>query len=230
MPYIADRENLEGLVEATVREAAPLVYFANPDNPMASWWSAGEVEAAIARLPEDALMILDEAYGEFAPEGVLPKVDPDDPRVLRFRTFSKAHGMAGMRIAYGIGAPEVTSAFDKIRNHFGVSIVAQAGALAALADHEWLTSVIDRVNRSKARIAEIAAENGLVALPSATNFVTVDCGRDGDFAKAVLDGLNGYAYEDDAQVVHLSMTRYDDARNPRILVRVSCVGVDAMGR
>lgn len=189
VPYVDDRENLGGLVEATIREAAPLLYFANPDNPMASWWSAGAVEAAIARLPEDSLMILDEAYGEFAPEGVLPKVDADDPRVLRFRTFSKAHGLAGMRIAYGIGAPEVTRAFDKIRNHFGVSIVAQAGALAALADHEWLTSVIDRVNRSKARIAEIAADNGLVALPSATNFVTVDCGRDGDFAKAVLDGL-----------------------------------------
>ena len=51
-----------------------------------------------------------------------------------------------------------------------------------------------------------------------------------NLAKAILDGLNGYAYEDDAQVVHLSMTRYDDARNPRILVRVSCVGADAMGR
>ena len=189
VPYVDDRENLPGLIEATLREAAPLVYFANPDNPMASWWAAGDVEAAIARVPEGSLLILDEAYGEFAPAGVLPTVDPDDPRVLRFRTFSKAHGMAGLRVAYGIGAPEVTSAFDKIRNHFGVGKIAQAGALGALSDPDWLAEVVARVNRSKARIARIASDNGLVALPSATNFVAVDCGRDGAFARAVLDGL-----------------------------------------
>ncbi len=189
VPYVDDRENLPGLIEATRREAAPLVYFANPDNPMASWWNAADVERAIAEVPEGSLMILDEAYGEFAPAGVLPNIDPDDPRILRFRTFSKAHGLAGMRIAYGIGAPEITRAFDKIRNHFGVGIVAQAAALAALADREWLADVIARVNRSKARMAEIAAGCGLRALPSATNFMAIDCGRDGAFAKAVLDGL-----------------------------------------
>ena len=69
--------------------------------------------------------------------------------------------------------------------------------------------------------------------PVAVSVIAYRPRRRGDIdnlAKAILDGLNGYAYEDDAQVVHLSMTRYDDARNPRILVRVSCVGVDAMGR
>lgn len=189
VPYVEDREDLPGLIDATRREAAPLVYFANPDNPMASWWEAGDVEREIARVPEGSLLILDEAYGEFAPAGVLPKVDPDDPRVLRFRTFSKAHGLAGLRVAYGIGAPEITSAFDKIRNHFGIGVVTQAGALAALADGEWLASVVARVNRAKARMAEIAAASGLRMLPSAANFVAIDCGRDGAFAKAVLDGL-----------------------------------------
>ena len=191
VPYVEDRENLPGLVEALVREAAPLLYFANPDNPMASWWSAGEVEAAIERVPEGSVMILDEAYGEFAPAGTLPRVDANDPRVLRFRTFSKAWGMAGMRVGYGIGAPELVSAFDKIRNHFGVGRVAQAGALASLDDAAWLERVVAAVDRSKARIGAIAAANGLTALPSATNFVAVDCGRDGAFARRVLDGLIG---------------------------------------
>ncbi len=189
VPYVGDRENLPGLVDALVRENAPLVYFANPDNPMASWWSAEDVVAAIARVPEGALFILDEAYGEFAPEGTLPVLDADDPRVLRFRTFSKAYGMAGLRVAYGIGAPDVVGSFDKIRNHFGVNRIAQAGALAALDDREWLASVIERVNRSKARIAAIVAKHGFRALPSATNFVAVDCGRDGPFAKALLDRM-----------------------------------------
>ncbi|MCE1235837.1 MAG: pyridoxal phosphate-dependent aminotransferase [Hyphomicrobiales bacterium] len=189
VPYVEDREDLPGLLDATLRESAPLAYFANPDNPMASWWWAKDVEREIARVPEGSLLILDEAYGEFAPAGVLPKVDPDDPRILRFRTFSKAHGLAGLRVAYGIGAPEITNAFDKIRNHFGVGVVAQAGALAALADQDHLVDVVAKVNRSKARLAEIAAENGLVTLPSATNFVAIDCGRDGAFAKAVLEAL-----------------------------------------
>ena len=191
VPYVDDRENLPGLVDALVAEDAPLGYFANPDNPMASWWDGETVARELARVPEGSLFILDEAYVEFAPEGTKPVIDPDDPRIIRFRTFSKAYGMAGLRVAYGIAAPEVAKAFDKIRNHFGVNRIAQAGALAALADGAWLDHVVASVARSKARIAAIAAENGLVALPSATNFVAVDCGRDGAFAKAVLDGLIG---------------------------------------
>ena len=189
VPYVGDREDHTGLIDAAIRENAPLVYLSNPNNPMASWSLGRDLEASIARVPEGSLLILDQAYGEFAPEEAFPQVDPDDPRVIRFRTFSKAHGMAGIRVAYGIAAPEVARAFDKIRNHFGVNRVAQAGALAAIADTDWIAHVVGCVNRSKARIAEIAAANGLAALPSATNFVAVDCGADGAFAKKVLDGL-----------------------------------------
>jgi histidinol-phosphate aminotransferase len=187
--YVDDREDLDGLVDRAIATRAPLVYFANPDNPMATWWEAAEVKRALARLPDDCVFLLDEAYGEFAPKGVLPEIDPDDPRVLRFRTFSKAYGLAGIRVAYGIGAPEVAKAFDKIRNHFGLGRMVQAGALAALDDGDWLAGVIAAVDRSKAEITRIARANGLSALPSATNFVAVDCGRDGRFARAVLDGL-----------------------------------------
>lgn len=189
VPYVGDREDHAGLIDATIRENAPLVYLSNPNNPMASWSKGADLEASIARVPEGSLLILDQAYGEFAPDEAFPKVDADDPRVIRFRTFSKAHGMAGIRVAYGIAAPEVAQAFDKIRNHFGVNRVAQAGALASIADTDWIAHVVASVNRSKARIGEIAVANGLVALPSATNFVAVDCGADGPFAKKVLDGL-----------------------------------------
>jgi histidinol-phosphate aminotransferase len=109
--------------------------------------------------------------------------------VLRFRTFSKAHGMAGLRVGYAFGAPEVVAAFDRVRNHFGVNRVAQAGALASLDDEGHIASVVTRVERARVRIAAIAKDNGLQALPSATNFVTVDCGRDGAFARAVLAAL-----------------------------------------
>lgn len=189
VPYVGDREDHVALLDATIREKAPLVYLSNPNNPMASWSKGIDLEASIARIPEGSLLILDQAYGEFAPVEAFPKIDADDPRVIRFRTFSKAHGMAGVRVAYGIAAPEVARAFDKVRNHFGVNRIAQAGALASIADREWIAHVVALVNHSKTRIAEIATRNGLSALPSATNFVAVDCGRDGAYAKKVLDGL-----------------------------------------
>ena len=105
------------------------------------------------------------------------------------RTFSKAFGMAGARVGYGIGAPELIKSFDKVRNHFGMSRISQAGALAAYEDTAWLDEVIALVAEARDRIASIAKANGLSPLPSATNFVTVDCGQDGAFAKAVLAAL-----------------------------------------
>ena len=188
-PYRDDREDLDALLALTRTERPRLVFLANPDNPMGSWWEAAAVEAFAGALPHDALLCLDEAYADFAPADVLPVIDPDDPRVLRFRTFSKAHGMAGLRVGYAFGAPEVVAAFDRVRNHFGVNRVAQAGALASLADDDHVRSVVAHVGRARIRIAAIAMDNGLRALPSATNFVTVDCGRDGAFARAVLAAL-----------------------------------------
>jgi histidinol-phosphate aminotransferase len=109
--------------------------------------------------------------------------------VIRYRTFSKAYGMAGARIAYAIAEESVATAFDKIRNHFSVNRLAQVGALAALADKPYLASVIEKVATARETIGAIARANGLVPLASATNFVTIDCGRDGVYAKRVLDGL-----------------------------------------
>lgn len=188
-PYVDDREDPQSLVGLAQREQARLIYFANPDNPMGSWWPATEVQRMIERLPDGALLMLDEAYGEFAPEGTLPPLDVSNPRVLRFRTFSKAYGMAGMRVGYAIGEPGLIRAFDRVRNHFGVTRLGQQAAIAALADRQHLAWVISEVAKARTEIARIAAANGLRALPSASNFVTIDCGRDGVYAKAVLDGL-----------------------------------------
>ncbi|MEM0943801.1 MAG: pyridoxal phosphate-dependent aminotransferase [Pseudomonadota bacterium] len=189
VPYAGDHEDPEALAEAAQRTGARLVYISNPDNPMGSWHGAARIEALIAALPEGCTLCLDEAYIEFAPQGTSPRIDPDDPRVLRFRTFSKARGMAGLRIGYVIGAAGVVAGLDRIRNHFGVNRVAQAGALASLADSAHLAEVQAEVAASQRRLAEIAGENGLTALPSAANFVAIDCGRDGAFAKRVVAAL-----------------------------------------
>lgn len=188
-PYVNDREDLESLLALARKEHAKLIYFANPDNPMGTFWNSSEVQSFIARVPDETLLLLDEAYVEFAPDGTAPPIDCSRKNLLRFRTFSKAHGMAGIRVGYAIGHQDIVSAFDKIRNHFGISRISQAGALAAIADAKWIGHVQREVARARIRIADIGRANGLQPLVSATNFVTLDCGRDGTHARAIVDGL-----------------------------------------
>ena len=97
--------------------------------------------------------------------------------------------MAGARIGYGIGAPNLVRAFNRIRNHFGVNMIAQHGAIAALKDQNYLGLVKRKVETAKKKICAIAISNGLKPLPSGANFVAIDCNRDTRFAKLVLDGL-----------------------------------------
>ncbi|MEM7189307.1 MAG: pyridoxal phosphate-dependent aminotransferase [Pseudomonadota bacterium] len=189
VPYKDDHEDPEALVAAATKHRPKLVFLANPDNPMGTWHSAEKVQALIEALPDGTMLCLDEAYIEFAPDGTAPPWATDDPRVIRFRTFSKAHGMAGLRIAYAVTHPETAAAFDRIRNHFGVNRVAQEAAIAALSDPSHLANVAADVAAARDRIGEIAVANGLTPLPSATNFVAIDCGRDGDYARAVLGAL-----------------------------------------
>ncbi|WP_306133215.1 pyridoxal phosphate-dependent aminotransferase [Roseivivax marinus] len=189
VPFREDAEDLDALLARAGEVNAKLCYLSNPDNPMGSWHSGAVIEAALDRIPDGTLLVLDEAYIEFAPDGTAPRIDPEDPRVIRFRTFSKAYGMAGARVGYATGARALIGAFDKVRDHFGMTRPAQEAAAAALADDVWLGEVQEQVALSKHRIGQIAHANGLTALPSATNFVTVDCGGDGDFARAVLKAL-----------------------------------------
>jgi len=189
VPYRDDHEDLGALISRGHEIDAKLIYYANPDNPMGTWARGADVQTALDDLPPGCLLCLDEAYVEFAPDGTAAEVPADDPRVIRMRTFSKAYGMAGARIGYAVGAADLIKSFDKIRNHFGMNRMAQAGALAALHDTDWLAHVQAEVARSRDEIARIARDNGLTPIPSATNFVAVDCGRDGDFARAVLSGL-----------------------------------------
>ncbi len=189
VPYAEDAVDIGALIAAAEDHDAVMIYLANPDNPMGSWYERPFIDAMIRQLPERCTLLLDEAYSEFAPEGVIPDLDSDDPRVLRFRTFSKAYSLAGLRVGYAIGEASLIAAFDLIRNHFGVNRLAQAAAIAALEDSDHLTEVVEDVTFARERIAEIATRNGLRPLPSATNFVTIDCGADGEFARAVLREL-----------------------------------------
>ncbi|MEQ1942324.1 pyridoxal phosphate-dependent aminotransferase [Mesorhizobium sp. VNQ89] len=189
VPYENDHENLDGLLAAVKRENAPLVYLSNPDNPMGTWWEAHEIQRFIEALPETTMLILDEAYGELGPDSALVPIDVSRPNVIWMRTFSKAYGLAGIRCGYAIGEELFISEIEKVRNHYGNNRMGLVAGEAALADQAWLAEVKAKVAAGRERIAGIARDNGLSPIPSATNFVTIDCGSDGAFALGIMKEL-----------------------------------------
>jgi histidinol-phosphate aminotransferase len=159
-----------------------LVLVANPNNPTGTWNRRAEVESLVEALPPGCLLVLDEAYFEYAD-------DPDYPDgielvrrgapVVVTRTFSKVYGLGGLRAGYAVAAPEVFEAVLVIREAFGTNAVAQAGARAALADVEHVQKTVRTNREEKARVASALRGRGFVVLPSLANFVTFDTGRQG---------------------------------------------------
>ena len=187
--YRDDKEDLQLLIDKASKNKAKLLYFSNPNNPMGTWMRGDTIVSLLEKLPDDCLLILDEAYAEFAPNEAKVPILVDDPRLIRFRTFSKAYGIAGARIGYGLGSRELIGEFDKIRNHFGNSLLSQVAAIAAIKDQKYLSDVVKKISLGREKIYQIAKLNGLTAIPSATNFVAIDCGKDGNFATQVMNGL-----------------------------------------
>ena len=188
VPYAGRHEDPAALLAAAGAQTARLLYLANPDNPMGSHHPGRVIEDLVANLPPETLLLLDEAYADLAPPEAIPAIAADHPQVIRFRTFSKGYGMAGARVGYAIAEPGLALAFDKVRDHFGMGRIGQIGALEALRDQDWLAQIRRNIEAGRDRMGRIARANGLEPRPSATNFVTLDTGRDGDFARAVLAG------------------------------------------
>jgi histidinol-phosphate aminotransferase len=188
VPYKGFHEDPDALLAKTRETGAPLVYLSNPDNPMGTWHSADTVQAMIDALPDNTVLALDEAYIEFAVDDIAPAIDTSKPDVIRFRTFSKAYGMAGQRIAYAIAHRDIIQGFNKIRNHFGINRIAQIGALASVQDNGFLESVRQAAEAGRQRVMNFAAELDLYAEPSFTNFVAVDLGST-ERAQAMIAGL-----------------------------------------
>jgi histidinol-phosphate aminotransferase len=188
VPYRDDHNDLQALLDRATKTGARLLYLANPDNPSGTWHNTQSLEDLIANLPPQTFFLLDEAYAEFAPAGAIPPIDWRNPQVIRLRTFSKAHGMAGARIGYGITSSETVAAFNKIRIQFGVNRLAQHGALASLQDLKFVNSVVEAVAKGREEYVALASELSLAVLPSATNFVSIDMGSF-ERARATMDAL-----------------------------------------
>ncbi|TRU34240.1 MAG: aminotransferase class I/II-fold pyridoxal phosphate-dependent enzyme [Microcystis aeruginosa Ma_MB_F_20061100_S20] len=188
VPYQDFHNDPEALVKMAKIADARIIYLVNPDNPTGTYLPAKKIRRAIEQLPPQCMLLLDEAYIDFAPATALLPVKPLHPEVIRLRTFSKGHGLAGARIGYAIADPAIIAAFEKIRLHYGVNAVAQAGALASLQDTDFLLAVIAEVEAGRNEYANLAKELGLSTLPSATNFVAIDMGSQ-ERAHAMVDKL-----------------------------------------
>jgi histidinol-phosphate aminotransferase len=162
-----------------VGEKTRVVFVANPNNPTGSFLPRGEIARLHAALPADVLLVIDQAYGEY----VLPE-DEDGAlalaalheNVLVTRTFSKIYGLAGERIGWGTGAPEIADTLNRIRGPFNVSSNGQAMALAALSDQDFVSHSRDHNAAERARFVaalEAMGNHGLRPLPSQANFVLI---------------------------------------------------------
>lgn len=189
IPYKNDRADLKSLAKSAEAIDAKLIYLANPDNPTGTSWNSKNINQFVSSISTRCVVLLDEAYGEFAGDDILPIIDTSLTNLVRFRTFSKAYGLAGLRVGYAIGHRDLIRQFEKIRNHFGVGKLSQVAALAALKDQRHVNNILSLVAKSKEKIYRIAADNGLAVIQSDTNFVSIDCGHGGDYARRVLESL-----------------------------------------
>lgn len=160
---------------AAIRPDTRVVFIANPNNPTGTFVPGDGLEAFLGRVPADVLVVLDEAYTEY----LSPAQRYDSiawlarfPNLLVSRTFSKAYGLAGLRVGYGVGHPDVVDLMNRVRQPFNVSSVALAAAEAALGDDEFLARSAEINARGMAQITEGLAGMGLEWIPSAGNFVT----------------------------------------------------------
>jgi histidinol-phosphate aminotransferase len=166
-----------------------LIYLANPNNPTGSAFGRAEFDEFLAAVPDGVLVVLDEAYIHYAARmGLRDSVEAYRKRknLLILRTFSKVYGLAGLRIGYAIGLPELLSAMNKLKTPFNTSGVAQAAALAALDDNEHVTRCIETNATERKRLSEGLAKMGFRPVPSEANFVFIAVGPE---AKALSDDL-----------------------------------------
>jgi histidinol-phosphate aminotransferase len=179
-------------LKAMARAITPktgVIYLANPNNPTGSAFGREEFEEFLGAVPDGVLVVLDEAYIDYATSmGLRDAVEAYRKRknLLILRTFSKVYGLAGLRIGYAIGRPGLLSAMNKLRTPFNTSGVAQAAALAALDDNEHVARCIETNARERKRLSEGLAKLGFRPVPSEANFVFIVAGPE---AQAMSDDL-----------------------------------------
>jgi len=205
-PYGHDLDAIAAAVTPTTR----LIYLANPNNPTGTWFTDAALEAFLERVPDETIVVVDEAYHEYVDAAGLSTalhLLGRFPNLVVTRTFSKAHGLAGLRIGYMLSHPSVAAVCERLRESFNVNVVALAAAEAALGDHEHRARVREVNRRDRAWLTGELTAHGMRVLPSQTNFLLVDLGRDAAafeahlFERAVIvRPMGGYRLPDTVRI------------------------------
>ncbi len=208
-------------MRAAIRPDTRIVWIANPNNPTGNFLPGAQVKAFLQAVPKDVVVVLDEAYYEY-----LPPADREDtlawvkeyPNLIVTRTFSKIHGLAGLRVGYGVTTAEIADLLHRVRLPFNVNNLALAGAIAALDDHAFIAESYDNNRRGMEQIVSGLKRLGLEHIPSHGNFVTF---RAGDAARVnqallrqgiIVRPIGGYALPE-----HLRVTIGLESENGRFL-------------
>lgn len=178
VPLVADTMDLQAM--AGLAAGARIVFLCRPNNPTGAVFPEDAFRHFMAAVPPDTLVLIDEAYhefdeSEFDSQGLLQS----HANLILTRTFSKAYGLAGLRVGYGMARPEIWQPLFRVREPFSVNVPAQAGALAALRDAAHLQATVANNREGKAFLAALCDELGLSYVPTQGNFVLVDVGRPG---------------------------------------------------
>ncbi len=180
--------NLPALID-TITPRTRLLFVCNPNNPTGTTNSAAEIAALIANVPDDTLIVMDEAYIEFVTRAdypdLLPELRNGRRNLILLRTFAKIYGLAGLRLGYAYGHPDVISYLDRARPTFNVNALAQIAGLAALDDQDHVARSRDYANASRAMFVSELNKLGLHYIPGETNFVAINVGDDITVAEGI---------------------------------------------
>lgn len=172
--------DLEAML-AAIDENTRVVFIANPNNPTGTWFGPDALERFLARVPGNVLVVLDEAYIEFAEGDELPdglKYLARYDNLLVSRTFSKAYGLAALRVGYALSSAQIADVLNRVRQPFNVNSLALAAACAALDDADYLAQSRQLNDAGMVQLEAGLRELGLSWIPSKGNFIAVDFGRD----------------------------------------------------
>jgi histidinol-phosphate aminotransferase len=175
--YGHDLEAMRDLVNERTR----VVWIANPNNPTGTWLAAEVLHRFLASLPETCVAVVDEAYTEYVREADYPDASrwlAEFPNLIVTRTFSKVHGLAALRVGYGLSDPRIADLLNRVRQPFNVNSIAQAAAVAALSDRQHVRRSVEHNSVGRRQLEDGCRRLGLDYIPSVTNFLTVDLGQD----------------------------------------------------
>lgn len=176
------------LLKTAHEKKSSIIYIANPDNPTGSLLDSAELEYIYREMPANCILVLDEAYIDFVTENLTWQLSSVPERLLRLRSFSKSHGLAGMRIGYVISTEQIIRGLCKIRSQYGVNRLAQAAALASIHDVEFQSEVIASNERVLDSYLQLFVDCGFKTNRSFTNFVLVQI-RDVEIGLSLYDEL-----------------------------------------